>query len=223
MSNLPDRPLSTEESHSLRDAIHFLGRGIKQALRKRNTFGDRIIITDEVLVYEGSKLRFKSKAHIVNQGLIWMINLISTVGFAAGYVQFSSLGWTAKTNSYMRVGTGAGVTTGATTALSTPSAVAPDSQSGATSSPTAGQYRVSWTATWNAGSLTAIVVTELGLDLAFADYVALQAFGWTRGTNVSEAAAFFSRLSEADGDFVHFTVNIAVPLTIQWNLTFTFA
>lgn len=62
--------------------------------------------------------------------------------------------------------------------------------------PAVGTYRVSWIATWNAGTLPAIDVSEIGLSLCSDD---------------------------SDGDFTTFTVNVAVPLTIEWRLTFTFA
>ena len=119
----------------------------------------------------------------------------------------------------MRVGTGGNVTQGTTTGLTTPVSTSPDSQAGATSSPGGGTYRVSWTATWNAGTLTAITVSELGLFLYL--QINLQNFGWTSFTG--STTALFSRLSDADGDFTAFVVNTSVPLTIEWRLTFTFA
>jgi hypothetical protein len=178
-----------------------------------------IKVTDEILVYEGDKLRFASKGHIVNQGLIHMINAIAASTTQAGsqYYLFS-YNWTSKT-TYMRLGTGGNVTTGSVTSLTTPVATAPDSQAGSTSSPSAGTYRVSWTATWNAGTLTAITVSELGLFLYL--QTGLQGFGWT-GFN-GAGVALFSRLSAADGDFTAFVINTSVPLTIEWRLTFTFA
>jgi hypothetical protein len=226
---MPKLQLSLEQSNAMRRKLCEIQQSIKNKLGQRNTFGDKIIIIDEVLIYEGNKLKFKSKAHIVNQGLIWLINLLSTAGgynAQMGYSWgFSSYSFTPSGNSYIRLGTGTGVTTGAMTALITPVATVPSSQSGTTSTPSTGTYRISWIATWNAGVLTAITVTEIGLWLAFGTHSSLQSFGWTQNLSVQtlEAATFLSRLSSSDGDFSSFVVNPSVPLTIEWRLTFTFA
>lgn len=204
-----------EQENACRKIICGIKQSIKNVLRLRNTFGDRIIIYDEVIVRQGDKILFKSKGHIVNQGLIGIINLmaISTIGLTS---DLPSNAWAV---AGMRVGTGVGVTVGTMTTLVTEVATAPNSVSGATASPAAGTYRVGWTATWNAGTLAAITVTEIGLKLKI--IVALQAFG---AVGVSATAtSLFSRLSSSDGDFVAFLVNVAVPLTIEWRLTFTFA
>ena len=203
--------------------IRELKRRARQVLGLRNTFGDRIIIEDEVIIYQGDKLierskgerlEIKSMGHIVSQGLIGLVNLIGggTVAAPLSY-QFA-----AKTGGIIHVGTGTGVTTAAMTSLVTDVVTDANTQSGAIASPAAGTYRVSWIATWNAGSLAAIDVSELGLSLYLDPTL-----------NVFEAAplplekSFFSRLSDSDGDFTTFTVNVAVPLTIEWRLTFTFA
>jgi hypothetical protein len=216
---LPKRPMAMAEYNELKRRICLSTQKLKDVFKRRNTFGDMIKVTDEILVYEGDKLRFASKGHIVNQGLIHMINAIAASTTQAGsqYYLFS-YNWTSKT-TYMRLGTGGNVTTGSVTSLTTPVATAPDSQAGSTSSPSAGTYRVSWTATWNAGTLTAITVSELGLFLYL--QTGLQGFGWT-GFN-GAGVALFSRLSAADGDFTAFVINTSVPLTIEWRLTFTFA
>ena len=111
------------------------------------------------------------------------------------------------------------------TALTTPSSTVPSSQAGTTSNPSAGVYRVSWTATWNAGSIAALVITEMGLWLAIGTYTTLQSFGFQFPLNnqITQSAQFFSRLNEADGDFTHFTINTIVPLMIEWRLTYSFA
>ena len=216
---LAKRPMAMAEYNELKRRICLSTQKLKDVFKRRNTFGDMIKVTDEILVYEGGKLRFASKGHIVNQGLIHMINAIAASTTQAGsqYYLFS-YNWTSKT-TYMRLGTGGNVTTGSVTSLTTPVATAPDSQAGSTSSPSAGTYRVSWTATWNAGTLTAITVSELGLFLYL--QTGLQGFGWT-GFN-GAGVALFSRLSAADGDFTAFVINTSVPLTIEWRLTFTFA
>jgi hypothetical protein len=210
------------EYNELKRRICLSKQKIKDAFKRRNTFGDRVEVTDEILVYEGAgknrKLKFASKGHIVNQGLIHIVNLLSPTALAySSGLHGTSYQWTSRT-TYMRLGTGGNVTTGSVTQLTTLVSTPPDSQAGSASSPSAGTYRLSWTATWNAGTLTAITVSEIGL---FLDLVSsLQSFGWTYGGG---GTALFSRLSAADGDFTAFVVNTSVPLTIEWRLTFTFA
>jgi hypothetical protein len=196
---------------------------LKDVLKRRNTFGDRIIIKDEVLVYEGDKLKFKTKGHIVDMGLILLINFLSaSVNNGSYTVQYPSYLWTAKT-TYMRLGIGGSITTHGTTGLSNVENTPPSSQSGANTNPDQGCYRVSWSATWNAGVLSAITVTEIGLWLCMLGAaLTLQNFGWTP-LQQAGSVQFFSRISQADGDFSQFVVNTSVPLTIEWRLTFSFA
>jgi hypothetical protein len=215
---MPRLQLSLKQSNAIRRVICGIEQSIKNRLGLRNTFGDKIIIVDEVLVYEGEKLLFKSKGHIVNQGLVDIINFFSAA-LTAGNTALPTYGWTTIGNGRMRVGTGTGVTVGTMTSLVTEVATNPNTQSGATSNPSAGIYRVAWIATWNAGTLSAITVTELGLYLNLS--TALQAFAGTQPAG--SAFTLFSRLSSSDGDFSSFVVNTAVPLTIEWRLTFTFA
>ena len=81
MTGLPKRPLTNEEWNSVRAAIWDLKQFLQNGLGLRNTFGDRVIIKDEIRIYEGEgankKLKVKSKGHIVNQGLIAITNLLS--------------------------------------------------------------------------------------------------------------------------------------------------
>jgi hypothetical protein len=225
------RPLTNEQWNKIRAAVWDVKQFLQNGLGLRNTFGDRVIIADEIRIYEGEgknrKLRVKSKGHIVNQGLIAVTNLLSwsTITYAgSSNGGLSSYNFIPSGNSYIRLGTGGGATAGSTVSLSAPVATVPSSQAGTTSSPQTGQYRISWTATWNAGSLTAITVSEVGLSLAFgSSFSTLQSFGWSRSNTTVESVMFFSRLSSADNDFTAFTVNTAVPLTIEWRLTFTFA
>lgn len=230
MPKLPLIQLSVKSQNILQEMRCWIKQGMQNKLGLRNTLGDRIIITDEVLVWEGSmeqvkngtaKLKFKSKGHIVSQGLIGIINLLAlyTLNSVNAVPSYNWGAGAGNIYSRIRVGTGTGATTASMTDLVTPNTTNPSSLSGATSNPTAGVYRVSWLATWNAGVLTAITVTELGLYLFLVP--TLQTFGATGP--LPTVYAFCSRLSDSDGDFTAFLVNILVPLTIEWRLTFTFA
>lgn len=221
MKTLPNRMFSLAEQNNLKRSVCLFSQKLKDIFGKRNTFGDIVKVTDEILVWEGTreqvqagtaKLKFASKGHIVNQGLVALINFFASNDAANTADYLPSYAW------YMRMGTGGSVTTGATTTLTSVDATAASTSGGATSSP-GSSFRVAWTSTWNAGTLSAIVVTEMGLYLNIDSGLNTFATGYVAGS----AAALFSRLSEADGDFTNFTVNTAVPLTVEWRLTLTFA
>lgn len=228
MTELTHTPLPMKIYNQLWGEICRLRQRLKELTHRRNRRGDKIIIEDEVLVWEGSaedvkagraKLKFWSKGHIVDLGLMTIINLASASGTTGSteYTTYPANGW------YMYVGTGSGTTAHGTTALVSPVTTKPSSQSGATSNPSAGQWRISWTGTWNAGALSAITVSEIGLYLNyFTNETTLAGFGATPSSQ-TVSQFLFSRLSVSDGDFSSFTVNTSVPLTIQWNLTLTFA
>ena len=187
MPKLPLFQLSVERQNRLKEILHDAKQSIKDRLGLRNTFGDRILIKDEVLVWQGKKLLFKSKGHIVSQGLTELVNLMGVGGTTTTYGTPGS-GWADQSRGKMLVGTGTGATTAAMTGLVTPNSTLPTT------------------------------VTELGLFLQVD--TTLRAFN---GTVTPANYVFFSRLSSSDGDFTAFLVNIAVPLTVEWRLTFTFA
>ncbi len=235
--------MSIRERNAWTAMLCDIKQAIKNTLHLRNKFGDKIEIAEEYLFYEGTKeqvnagtarLITKSKGHIVNTGLIPIVNLLST---SYNYVQFLGTrnfltGAPSASYGHIYLGTGGGVTGPTTSNLTIANTTLPSSQSGNTSNPTTGSYRISYLATWNSGILTAITVTEVGLWLCYYssnstyDWSAtLKPFGWAAaaGNSTDLNPSFFSRLSVADGDFDAFVVNTAVPLTIEWRLTFSFA
>ena len=117
----------------------------------------------------------------------------------------------------IRLGTGAGSTTGATTGLTAIVNTQPNSIAGATSNPVAGHYLEAITATWNAGTLSALTITEAALWACM--ITTLQTFG-SSGANPS--VAFFDRVSSTDGDFSSFTVNTSVPLSCQYQINWNY-
>ena len=202
-----------------------LRQRFRDAFKLRNTGGDRIMITEQYIVKSGSKILFATKGHIVNVGLMSMGNLfaVDNWGNNSYPTPLFAKNW-GSMGSYLQLGTGGNVTTATTTALTTPSATKANSQSGSYTNPSNGVYKVNFTATWNAGSLGALTITEMGLWLAYpADCTTMQTFGASFGNSATVAYFFFSRISAADGDFTSFVINTSVPLTITWTLTFQYA
>ena len=206
-------------------ALMMLRQRFRDAFHLRNTSGDKIMLTEQYVIKSGNKILFATKGHIVNAGLIMLANF-----FGVPYLQNASTSAMlpsynfATINGYIQLGTGGNVTTATTTALTTPVASKANSQSGSTTNPSNGAYKVNFTATWNAGALTALTITEMGLWLnQFSGLSTLQTFGTIVSENASGTLFFFSRISVADGDFASFVINTAVPLTITWTLTFQYA
>jgi hypothetical protein len=85
------------------------------------------------------------------------------------------------------------------------------------SNPSPGVYQVTYTSTWNAGAVSG-TIGEVGLFLYIWD--ALQSAGGSSGIPSRRLA---SRLSVADGDFTAYTIDTALPLTVQWIVQFSFA
>ena len=88
---------------------------------------------------------------------------------------------------------------------------------------TTGIWGVRYTATWNAGVITA-TVGEIGLYMnPFTDTSYQWAMGYTTsGGSYTYAQALCARLSVADGDFTAYTPDASLPLTVQWDIKFTF-
>ena len=205
--------------------LMMLRQRFRDAFHLRNTRGDKILITEQYVVKSGKKTLFATKGHIVNAGLMMLGNFFSlgAIGGSSSYCYFPAYGWSTM-NTYIQLGTGGNATTYSTTALTTPVATKPNSQSGSFTNPSNGVFKVNFTATWNAGALTAITVTEMGLWLeALNQLSTMQTFGAMVGPSGANTYFFFSRISSTDGDFTSFVVNTAVPLTITWTLTFQYA
>src|SRR3972149_8322249 len=206
--------------------LMLLRQKFRDLFHLRNTRGDRISITENYVVRNGNKILFASKGHIVNMGLINLINLCSNRGVnsaCVGLLGWNTLGWSTK-SSYMRLGTGGNTTAYNTTSLTTIVNTAADSQTSNSANPSNGVFKLNFIATWNTGTLSAIDVSEIGLFLHnFNNTGSLTASDTYLTGHTSLGGQLFSRISNADGDFTTFTVNTTVPLTITWTLTFAFA
>jgi hypothetical protein len=197
---------------------------IKDFFKLRNTKGDSIKITPRVSFIEGTigkdaRLIASTKGHIVDSGLITITNYLCAGTDASP----NYLGWNGAAVSSSgvpvvpscRLGTGAGGTIHSTNALASIVSTPPSTLTCATSMPSGGSYKGTMTATWNAGSLGAITITE----------AAMWIYGHSGGallTAVSGAMTpgllFFDRVTSADGDFTSFTVNVSKPLVLVYDI-----
>ena len=186
---------------------------------------DTIKITGEVVIIQGGKVVRKSHNHFVGQGLINIINALQSEGWGStSYGIARGWGTSPFTYAFLVLGTDTTTVTGHTmTALVAPIGAAPgtkaNSQSGSSGSPSSGVWEITYTATWNAGTISG-VIGELGLYLAGKSNGTLNAFGVT---NNPDTGVLHSRLSVADGDFTAYTIDTTLPLTVQWRVRFTFA
>lgn len=86
-----------------------------------------------------------------------------------------------------------------------------------------GIWRVKYIFTFNAGSLPAVTVGEMGL---YGDMYLNNTFKWLRSCGTlpgcTEGEILASRLSVADGDFGSFIIDDTAPLVIEWTIEFSF-
>lgn len=186
--------------------------------RQRRRLMETVKITGIVRIIQGGKVVVEARNHFVNQGLMALISLlcISTHGATSYAPAFE---WTTS-RSYTGIRLGSNTATPTTnimTDLVTPFGPWASSASLSRSNPSPGVYQVTYTSTWDAGSVSG-TIGEVGLHLYIWD--ALQAAGGWSGAPAKRLA---SRLSVADGDFTAYTINTALPLTVQWIIQFSFA
>ena len=64
---------------------------LKGKLRLRNTFGDEIRVKDEITCWQGDKLQFRTKGHIVSYGLMLMVNYLSFAGTSSATAAYGMM------------------------------------------------------------------------------------------------------------------------------------
>lgn len=174
-------------------------------------FSGEVRVWGEFRLINGDRVTPWYKNKIVGQGLRHLVESLHSSA-PSGVEPFNAASYT------MRVGTGTGATADTTTALVTPNATAPNTVALAIrESPSAANYRLKLSCTWNAGALPAVSVTEIEIRSGPNGLMV------TLGSSTQTANAMFSRLSSTDAEFTAFTINTAVPLTIEYRLNFNFA
>ena len=121
----------------------------------------------------------------------------------------------------VRLGLGTTSTVYNVTQLENPLNTAPNAISGSISNPSAGTYRITLTATWNAGTIAN--ETEITEAAFFAKVnPVLQGFEgeWSY---LHESIQLIDRLCSTDGDFTTITVNSSNPLTFYYVIPIAFA
>lgn len=163
---------------------------------------------------------FIAENRAVGQLLLSIVNWISSSSSNTGYSPCYQ--WnTSTTYCFMVIGSDTGTATyynqtSLTSPIGTTPGTKPNSQSAATSNPSNGVYRVTLTATWNAGTVSG-TCGEIGLYLYINNALQAAQAGYSGST-----AYLSNRLSSAGGDFTAFTINTAAPLVIAWTLQFSF-
>lgn len=169
--------------------------------------------------------KFTSDGRLLAPALMNLLN-ISTSSWDASNYSLMSYNWGAK-STWMVIGqdqvtpNNIGTTTGLTTPMNTGAGTGTkaSSQVLTTSNPSNGVYKCTWSATWNAGTITAgSTLGEIGLFLVGWNY--LQAYYFSGNTTT---AYLHARLSSAQGHFTAQAIDSTKPLTVSWTITFTFA
>lgn len=171
------------------------------------------------------------KGRLLQQGLISITNLLSAATIGHDGAGTMAYGWmyafAAGSNGIpavpsIRLGTGTTSTTYNMTQLSSILSTAPSSVTGSVSNPSAGVYKITPTATWNAGTIAnETEITEAGL-YAYGEFQQ-QAFGATYANCVTDTVGLVDRICSTDNDFTTVTVNASNPLTLYYGIQVSFA
>jgi len=184
--------------------------------------GTHVKMTMSVTAWNGKLLFKHRKNHIVSQGMKALLYFAAGSGIpTAGWsYQFPTPG---AGSSQMKMGTDTTtVTVESMVALVAAIATIANSASVVLSKVATGHYRVAWTSTWNAATISG-TIGEMGLYMyAGAPLDATLPLANPTGQGAG-ALYFVSRLSAADTDFTAFAVNIAKPLVIEWDFDLTFS
>lgn len=212
------------------------GMGVLEAVRlpPEGRLGDKLELWGEAHVRNGpgkclvpgcgcGMSHQVARNKIVGQGLRHIANMaflgVDATGASNDILPFETndLG-----NSYIRVGTGSGATSDATTGLAAQVATNPTATTGGPagmSNPSSGVYRFSFTAVWNAGAITGATVTEIGV---FGRLTSVLGTRFNTSSANAVALQMFARLSVTDAEFSSFVINTAAPLVIEYRVTLTF-
>lgn len=195
----------------------FLPRRVRRAM-----LGDHVKITARVIIRNGDRV-IVAENRLVSQGIKILLEFLASVNPGSIFTGGSNIFHSSATIARIRLGTDTATpTTEGITTLSAEISTDRNSASVVISKIAAGQYRVAWTATWNAGTVSG-TIGELGLSLSGITPIADGSLPSTNPTPaVSTSPLLFSRLSSASADFSAFAINTAVPLTVEWQLNVTF-
>ncbi len=135
--------------------------------------------------------------------------------------------WTLMTSGYqMYLGTDTTTPTlystiALTSPIGTSPGTAPNTTGGSVTNPSTALFRILFSATWNAGTVSG-TVGEMALYLRLMSS-AIQSFGWSKYAPATESLQLASRLAVADGSMSSFAINTGSPLTVNWIIQFSYA
>lgn len=192
-------------------------------LMKAKFMTDHVRIRCTVIIHNGDRF-IVAQNRIVSLGMRLLMTWLSSIYSATTFYYGASMAFNSSAaDSRIRFGSDTThVTTEDMIALS--NEVTTDRNTGGVtlSKVASGQYRVAWVSTWNAGTVSG-TFGEIGLFLSGIVPYADASLPVTNPVPTYSATPYlFSRLSSASADFGSFTINAAVPLTIEWRLEFTF-
>ncbi len=171
------------------------------------------------------------RGRLLQQGLISVANLIGCASISSNGGPNHAYAWL---NAFavgsngipaipsIRLGTGTTSTTYNMTQLASILSTAPSSVTGSTSNPSNGVYKITPTATWNAGTIAGSTeITEAGL-YAYGEFQQ-QSFGAGYASCVTDTVGLVDRICSTDDDFTAFEVNASNPLTLYYGIQVSFA
>jgi hypothetical protein len=195
-------------------------RGMRCILAKK-LMHDALVVEGIVEITNGD-IHVVSKNSIVDQGLIEIINIMACNQTNAGALCLPSYNWSSITNG-MRIGSDTThgtlhTMTGLWSPIGAGIGTAPNVQTGYTSNPSAGVFKMEWVSIWNAFTVSG-TLGEVGLFLKI--NTGLYSFGANYAYQPTDNS-LFSRMASADSKFAPFTIDNTKPLQVKWDLQLTY-
>ena len=164
------------------------------------------------------QMKVETDGKLVAHGLTTLASFLFCTNMTTNHGGWSA-SWIIR-NSFLTLGTNTDTgNTASMTSLVSPIGLGygtvPNSQAISMDSPSEGSYRVTWTSTWNAGTVSG-TVGEIGF----------RGYGCTTlitGTMITAQYAFLWRLCHADEHFQSFAIDTAKALTVSVNMVFTWS
>lgn len=185
---------------------------------------NEICIGGYVEIINGDTHLQEQQNKLVQTVYAWFSNMTSC--YAYSHPGNTNDTWSLMTNGYqMYLGTDLTTptlynTTVLTSPIGTAPGTAPNTTGGTVTNPSTAAFRILFSATWNAYTVSG-TVGEMALYLRLMSPTIL-GFGWQKSGTATETLQLASRLAVADGSMSPFAINTASPLTINWTIQFSY-
>ena len=184
---------------------------------------ERILIEGHGIIMQGDEIvrRFRNK--IVNAGLKGIVSLmICDRAYAYDHKAYLvQLAHTTYWDIQLGDNTSSKTTAGMTALVGTQIGGSPNSKNILYSNPSSGTHRVSFEASWDAGTVSG-TIGEIAIIMMCSTEYTWKWYLDASSDSIGQAhsVTMFARASVADGDFLAYTIDTSKPTSIKWDIDF---